>query len=129
MPSVEEFVAAQLAGWTLEPPEQLVLEPGRSLVGRAGVTLYTVGSVKEAGGGVTYVAVDGGMSDNPRPQLYDARLTALLADRADEPPDGLYAVSGKHCESGDLLIGTSRSPSRGAATSSPSRRPAPTRSR
>ena len=103
VPSVQEYVAAQLSGWALEPPEQLVLEPGRSLVGRAGVTLYRIGAVKDAGGGVTYAAVDGGMSDNPRPQLYDARLTALVAGRADAPPDGIYAVSGKHCESGDVL--------------------------
>ena len=103
VPSVAEYVSAQLEGWTLEPPKQLVLEPGRSLVGRAGVTLYRIGAVKAAGGGVTYAAVDGGMSDNPRPQLYGARLTALVAGRADAPPDGLYAVSGKHCESGDVL--------------------------
>jgi diaminopimelate decarboxylase len=103
VPTVEEYVSAQLSGWTLEAPDQLVLEPGRSLVGRAGVTLYRIGAVKEAGGGVRYAAVDGGMSDNPRPQLYDARLTALVAGRADAPPDGTYAVSGKHCESGDVL--------------------------
>jgi diaminopimelate decarboxylase len=82
---------------------QLVLEPGRSLVGRAGVTLYRVGSVKESGG-VTYAAIDGGMSDNPRPQLYGARYEALLANRADELPSGVYRVAGKHCESGDVLI-------------------------
>jgi diaminopimelate decarboxylase len=83
---------------------QLILEPGRSLVARAGVTLYTVGSVKRAAAGTTWVAVDGGISDNPRPALYGARYTALLANRADEPPAGAYAVAGKHCESGDLLI-------------------------
>jgi len=82
---------------------RLVLEPGRSLVGRAGVTLYRVGVVKESGG-VTYVAIDGGMSDNPRPQLYGARYEALLANRADELPTGVYRVAGKHCESGDVLI-------------------------
>ena len=81
----------------------LILEPGRSLVGRAGVTLYRVGSVKESGG-VTYAAIDGGMSDNPRPQLYGARYEALLANRADELPSGVYRVAGKHCESGDVLI-------------------------
>jgi diaminopimelate decarboxylase len=80
-----------------------VLEPGRSLVGRAGVTLYRVGVIKESGG-VTYVAIDGGMSDNPRPQLYDARYEALLANRADELADGVYRIAGKHCESGDVLI-------------------------
>ena len=81
----------------------LILEPGRSLVGRAGVTLYRVGSVKESGG-VTYAAIDGGMSDNPRPQLYGARYEALLANRAAELPSGVYRVAGKHCESGDVLI-------------------------
>jgi diaminopimelate decarboxylase len=82
----------------------VILEPGRSLVARAGVTLYTVGSVKRAAGGTTWVAVDGGISDNPRPALYGARYTALLANRADDAPAGTYAVAGKHCESGDLLI-------------------------
>ena len=85
------------------PKPQLVFEPGRSLVGRAGVTLYRVGVVKR-GGATTWVAVDGGMSDNPRPALYGARYSALLANRADEPTKGTYAVCGKHCESGDVLI-------------------------
>jgi diaminopimelate decarboxylase len=101
VPSPAEFVGA------LAPlvPEgvRLILEPGRSLVGRAGVTLYRVGAVKESGG-VTYAAIDGGMSDNPRPQLYGARYEALLANRPDELPSGVYRVAGKHCESGDVLI-------------------------
>ncbi len=80
-----------------------ILEPGRSLVGRAGVTLYTVGSVKRSGG-VTYAAIDGGMYDNPRPQLYGARYEALLANRAEEPTATEYRIAGKHCESGDVLI-------------------------
>ncbi len=87
----------------LELPS-LVFEPGRSLVARAGVTLYTVGSVKQVASSTTYVAVDGGMSDNPRPALYGARYAALLANRADEEPTEVYAVAGKHCESGDVLI-------------------------
>jgi diaminopimelate decarboxylase len=86
------------------PSTALVLEPGRSLVSRAGVTLYTVGSVKRASAATTYVTVDGGMSDNPRPAMYNARYTALLANRADEEPSEAYAVAGKHCESGDVLI-------------------------
>ncbi len=92
--------------WALHdlPSPRLALEPGRSLVGPAGLTVYRVGVVKEASETLTYVAVDGGMSDNPRPQLYGARYVALLADRADEAPDGTYAVCGKHCESGDVLI-------------------------
>ena len=82
---------------------QLLYEPGRSLVGRAGVTLYRVGVVKQSGP-TTWVAVDGGMSDNPRPALYGARYSALLANRADATPTGAFAVCGKHCESGDVLI-------------------------
>src|SRR6185295_19812159 len=79
------------------------LEPGRSLVARAGVTLYRVGAVKRLAGR-TWVAVDGGMSDNPRPQLYDARYTALSAARADEDADETVSLAGMHCESGDVLI-------------------------
>ena len=79
------------------------LEPGRSLVGRAGVTLYRVGAVKRLAER-TWVAVDGGMSDNPRPQLYDARYTALSASRADDAADETVSVAGMHCESGDVLI-------------------------
>lgn len=92
--------------WALHglPAPRLALEPGRSLVGQAGFTLYRVGVVKRASETLTYVAVDGGMSDNPRPQLYGARYAALLANRASEPAVGAYAVCGKHCESGDILI-------------------------
>jgi diaminopimelate decarboxylase len=86
------------------PLPKLVFEPGRSLVGRAGTTLYRVGVVKQATETTTYVAIDGGMSDNPRPQLYGARLSALLANRAAEETAGSYVVCGKHCESGDVLI-------------------------
>jgi diaminopimelate decarboxylase len=93
----DEFAGAGL------PEPTVWLEPGRSLVGRAGVTLYRVGAVKRLPGR-TWVAVDGGMSDNPRPQLYDARYTALSATRAGEPPDETISVAGMHCESGDVLI-------------------------
>jgi diaminopimelate decarboxylase len=86
------------------PLPHVVLEPGRSLTARAGVTLYTVGSVKRSADRTAYVAVDGGMSDNPRPALYGARYTALLANRADEEPTATFTIVGKHCESGDLLI-------------------------
>jgi diaminopimelate decarboxylase len=85
------------------PAPTLWLEPGRSLVGRAGVTLYLVGAVKRLPGR-TWAAVDGGMSDNPRPQLYGARYTALSARRADEAPTETVSVAGLHCESGDVLI-------------------------
>jgi len=85
------------------PRPSLVLEPGRALVGHAGVTLYRVRSVKRLAD-VTWVAVDGGMSDNPRPQLYGARYTALSATRADEPATENVSIAGLHCESGDVLI-------------------------
>jgi diaminopimelate decarboxylase len=101
-PSIEEFVGAileRLADWR----PRLVLEPGRSLVAEAAVTLYRVGIVKDTGE-TTFVAIDGGMSDNPRPQLYDASYTALLANRPAEEPAGSFTVCGKHCESGDVLI-------------------------
>jgi diaminopimelate decarboxylase len=85
------------------PQPEIWLEPGRSVVGRAGVTLYRVGSVKRLPGR-TWVAVDGGMSDTPRPQLYGARYTALSAARASEAVDEVVSVAGMHCESGDVLI-------------------------
>ena len=109
-PAIADFVGTLRErleqAWALHGLEspQLVLEPGRSLVGRAGVTLYRVGVVKRASETTTYVAIDGGMSDNPRPQLYGARYTAVLANRADEDATGAYTVCGKHCESGDVLI-------------------------
>ncbi len=92
------------------PEPEIWLEPGRCLVGRAGTTLYRVGAVKRLAER-TWVAVDGGMSDNPRPQLYDARYTALSATRAAEPADETVSVAGMHCESGDVLIDDVRLPS------------------
>jgi diaminopimelate decarboxylase len=102
---IEAVVAAVEHEWEERalPPPRLILEPGRALVGPAGVSLYRVGTVKQAGE-QAYLAIDGGMSDNPRPQLYRARYTALLANRADEEPARAFAVAGKHCESGDVLI-------------------------
>jgi len=85
------------------PEPETWLEPGRALVGRAGVTLYRVGAVKRLEER-TWVAVDGGMSDNPRPQLYGARYTALSAARVDDEPDEQVSLAGMHCESGDVLI-------------------------
>lgn len=109
-PAVEDFVGALLQrmerAWKLHslPSPKLILEPGRSLVGRAGFTLYRVGAVKRASDATVYAAVDGGMSDNPRPHLYGARYVALLANRAGEAPTASYSIAGKHCESGDVLI-------------------------
>ncbi|HWJ31495.1 MAG TPA: diaminopimelate decarboxylase [Gaiellaceae bacterium] len=107
---VQEFVGGLIGelrrAWQLQqlPEPQVALEPGRSLVSRAGITLYTVGGVKRASAATTYVTVDGGMSDNPRPAMYNALYAALLASRADAEPDGAFAIAGKHCESGDVLI-------------------------
>ena len=100
-PDIAEFAGELVRHVRTSWPEpvRLILEPGRSLIGQAGLTLYEVGVVK----GMT-AAIDGGMSDNPRPQLYDARYEALLANRADEPAAGTYRIAGKHCESGDVLI-------------------------
>jgi len=92
------------------PEPEIWLEPGRCLVGRAGTTLYRAGAVKRLAER-TWVAVDGGMSDNPRPQLYDARYTALSATRAAERAEETVSVAGMHCESGDVLIDDVRLPS------------------
>lgn len=85
-------------------PPVLCDEPGRSIISSAGVTLYTVQSVKHIPGVRNYVSVDGGMTDNPRFALYGARHHTLLAQRAFDAADGLWSVSGKCCESGDMLI-------------------------
>ncbi len=83
---------------------QLVVEPGRSIAGPAGVALYTVGSIKDIPGVRRYVAVDGGMGDNIRPKLYGARYEALLASDPDRAPAGKVTIAGKYCESTDILI-------------------------
>jgi diaminopimelate decarboxylase len=85
-------------------PPTLVIEPGRAIVGPAGVALYTVGTRKEIPGVRTYVSVDGGMSDNIRPALYEALYEAVVADRMDAAPSELVTIAGKFCESGDILV-------------------------
>ena len=82
---------------------KVILEPGRSLVAAAGITLYTVGSVKEIPGFRTYVSVDGGMPDNPRYALYQSTYTACIANRPDAPRDTRVTIAGRCCESGDLI--------------------------
>lgn len=90
------------------PVPRISVEPGRAIVGPAGVTLYEVGSVKPVQATDqlvrTYVSVDGGMSDNPRPVLYDADYTCALAGRSSDAPPVLSRVVGKHCESGDIVV-------------------------
>ncbi len=85
------------------PVPEIIVEPGRSLVGTAGLTLYTVGPVKEIPGVRTYVAVDGGLSDNPRPALYGAEYTAVVANRANQPHTIPVRLVGRHCESDTLI--------------------------
>ena len=113
-PSYEEFadkIVAPLKA-ALEahglPLPKLLQEPGRSLVGEAGTTLYTIGAIKtvpivEAPGTRAYVSIDGGLSDNPRPQLYEAVYECMLANKADRPADDVVTIAGKHCET-DIMI-------------------------
>ena len=82
----------------------VMVEPGRAIVGSAGITLYRVGTIKEIRDVATYVAVDGGMSDNPRPVLYGAGYEAYLPDRIGEPRPLVASIAGKHCEQGDVIV-------------------------
>jgi diaminopimelate decarboxylase len=108
--SIEEFAEASVSA-VREGAERhgmmmptLFVEPGRSIAGKAAVTAYTVGTVKVIPGVRTYVAVDGGMSDNLRPMLYDSRYEAMLASKAEVPATEVVTIAGKHCESGDVLV-------------------------
>jgi hypothetical protein len=103
------------------------VEPGRSIVAGAAITVYTVGTVKHIPGVRTYVSVDGGMSDNPRPVLYGSGYEAFLPSRVLDPPRAQRRLVGKHCESGDVLIFDAGLPAGlRSAICSPPRSPAPT---
>jgi diaminopimelate decarboxylase len=102
-------VQKQFKKRSLREPDVL-LEPGRSIAGPAGLTVYTVGTVKDRSGGRKYASVDGGMSDNVRPALYGSSHEALLANRAGAKDDGRISVAGKHCESGDVVIHDAKLP-------------------
>lgn len=82
----------------------ITIEPGRWIVGEAGITLYTIGSIKEIAGVRKYISVDGGMSDNPRPSLYQAKYDAIVANKVDESLIETVTIAGKCCESGDIII-------------------------
>ena len=86
------------------PLPELILEPGRSLIAQAGVALYAVGGHKVTASGRIFVNLDGGLADNPRPAMYQARYTALLANRATAPEVETVSLAGPYCESGDILI-------------------------
>ncbi len=106
VPAIDEYAEAKVNGVrrAFAAMPRLLVEPGRSLVGNAGITAYEIGTVKDIPGVRTYIAVDGGMSDNLRPMLYGARYEALIADRAEARPDTLVTIAGMHCESGDILV-------------------------
>ena len=99
MEKIEEF-SKEL---NIARPE-IVIEPGRSIVGEAGITLYTVGTIKDIKGIRKYVSVDGGMTDNIRPALYQAKYDGVAANKAGERKSDVVTISGKCCESGDILI-------------------------
>ncbi|OPZ36500.1 MAG: Diaminopimelate decarboxylase [Synergistetes bacterium ADurb.BinA166] len=115
-PRIEEFTDAMMARLSdrcldlgMERP-RVVIEPGRWIVSEAGVTLYSVQTVKRLDGGLTYVAVDGGMSDNPRPSLYGAKYRAVAAGSMKEEATEVVTLAGKCCESGDILVEGMRTP-------------------
>ena len=86
------------------PPPVLYIEPGRSIISTSGVTLYTIGSSKQVPHGRKYIAVDGGMADNPRPSMYQAKYSAQIANKPNAPASQTVTIAGRFCESGDILI-------------------------
>lgn len=109
-PSIREYAAAIKSSvedccqkWGYPRPN-LIVEPGRSIISPAGTTLYTIGSVKNIPGIRKYVAVDGGMTDNPRVALYQAKYEGMIANKANMAPEDVVSVTGRCCESGDMLI-------------------------
>jgi diaminopimelate decarboxylase len=116
-PSITEFASFVWNAYTdacsavsLDPRPRLCVEAGRSIAGPAGITLYSVGSIKEIAGVRTYVAVDGGMSDNPRPSTYGAAYEAFVPARVGAARPLVASVAGKHCEQGDVLVSAAHLP-------------------
>ena len=108
--ALHEMYAKALAAHGVQSPPKLMVEPGRSIAAPSGMTLYTVGTIKEIPGVRTYVAVDGGMSDNLRPVTYGADYEAFLPARVTAPRPRIVTVAGKHCEQGDVLVRDARLP-------------------
>ncbi|HLX39889.1 MAG TPA: hypothetical protein VKR42_05125, partial [Ktedonobacteraceae bacterium] len=92
------------AAGTKLPAPTLLIEPGRSIIARAGIAVYRIGARKVTPGGVTYLFVDGGMGDNIRPALYGAAYTALAVEHMQSSPEEKVCIAGRYCESGDILI-------------------------
>lgn len=103
-PGIETFAKEIAKAVKDKTDAKLILEPGRSIIGTAGITLYTIGAIKDIPKVRKYVFVDGGMSDNPRPILYQAVYDAKLANKADKRPVEKVTIAGRFCESGDILI-------------------------
>jgi diaminopimelate decarboxylase len=101
--ALQESMEIVLSGKQFPAPT-LVLEPGRSLIARAGMAVYRIGSRKTTPAGVTYLFIDGGMADNIRPALYGAKYVALAAERVFDPAEEMVSIAGRYCESGDILI-------------------------
>lgn len=101
--AIIDTIAEKTAAYSMQMPA-VWIEPGRSIVGPAGYSLYTIGSRKDVPGIRSYLAVDGGMGDNIRPALYQAKYEAVLAAQPDAPSDEVVRVAGKYCESGDVLV-------------------------
>lgn len=101
--SIIKEIEERCKEYNLERP-LVIIEPGRWVVGEAGITIYTIGAIKEIPGVRTYVSVDGGMPDNPRPSLYEAKYEAVVINKLDKEPTDLVTIAGKCCESGDILI-------------------------
>lgn len=105
-PSIEELadaVTESMKKYSVEIPT-IYIEPGRSIISTSGVTLYTVGSSKQVPNGRKYVAVDGGMADNPRPSMYQAEYVAEVANKIHTEDKEIVTIAGRYCESGDILI-------------------------
>jgi diaminopimelate decarboxylase len=109
-PSADAYAEAVITGiqdeltkYNLKAPK-LLQEPGRSIVGEAGTTLYTIGTIKDVPGIRRYVSVDGGMSDNPRPSLYEAKYEAMVANKMGTEINQTVRLAGKHCECDNLIF-------------------------
>ncbi len=105
-PSIEELAKAvteSMRKFSIENPT-IYIEPGRSIISTSGVTLYTIGSSKQVPNGRKYVAIDGGMADNPRPSMYQAEYVAEVANKINSKEKEIVTIAGRYCESGDILI-------------------------